>query len=199
MITNPDTYQRIIESAKELIYAKSYADVGVAAICEKANVKKGSFYHFFPSKQALTLAVIETYYTDFKERIIDRAFDTSRPPLQRLNQFITNSIELQCEIHRQTGHVYGCPFGNLATELATQDETIRAKLDRQFAKLQTLFQNTLQEAVDRSDVKNINVEATAKAILAMFEGTMLLAKTHNDPNILRQLLPAAADLRLTHP
>jgi len=199
MITNPDTYQRIIESAKELIYAKSYADVGVAAICEKANVKKGSFYHFFPSKQALTLAVIETYYTDFKERIIDSAFDTSRPPLQRLNQFITNSIELQCEIHRQTGHVYGCPFGNLATELATQDETIRAKLDRQFAKLQTLFQNTLQEAVDRSDVKNINVEATAKAILAMFEGTMLLAKTHNDPNILRQLLPAAADLRLTHP
>lgn len=199
MITNPDTYQRIIESAKELIYAKSYADVGVAAICEKANVKKGSFYHFFPSKQALTLAVIETYYTDFKERIIDSAFDTSRPPLQRLNQFITNSIELQCEIHRQTGHVYGCPFGNLATELATQDETIRAKLDRQFAKLQTLFQNTLQEAVDRSDVKNINVEATAKAILAMFEGTMLLAKIHNDPNILRQLLPAAADLRLTHP
>jgi TetR/AcrR family transcriptional repressor of nem operon len=196
MITNPDTYQRIIESAKELIYSKSYADVGVAAICEKANVKKGSFYHFFPSKQELTLAVIDTYYTDFKNRIIDRAFDSQLPPLERINLFCIMSIEMQCEIHQQTGHVYGCPFGNLATELSTQDETIRAKLDSQFAKLQNLFRAALQEAVDRGDAKNINVDATARAILAMFEGSMLLAKTHNDPDILRQLLPPAAELRL---
>jgi TetR/AcrR family transcriptional repressor of nem operon len=196
MITNPATYQRIIESAKELIYSKSYADVGVAAICEKANVKKGSFYHFFQSKQALTLAVIETYYTDFKDRLIDRAFDSQLPPLERINLFCTMSIEMQCEIHHQTGHVYGCPFGNLATELSTQDETIRAKLDCQFAKLQNLFRAALQEAVDRGDVKDINVDTTARAILALFEGSMLLAKTHNDPNILRQLLPSAAELRL---
>ncbi|NNF95750.1 MAG: TetR/AcrR family transcriptional regulator, partial [Halobacteria archaeon] len=56
MITQPDTYQRIVDSAKQLMHASSYADVGVAAICEKAEVKKGSFYHFFPSKQELTLA-----------------------------------------------------------------------------------------------------------------------------------------------
>jgi TetR/AcrR family transcriptional repressor of nem operon len=196
MTTQPDTYLRIIESAKELIYAKSYADVGVAAICEKANVKKGSFYHFFPSKQELTLAVIDNYYTDFKDRLIDQAFDTHLPPLDRISKFIALSIDMQVAIHQQTGHVYGCPFGNLATELSTQDETIRCKLDRKFETLLNLFRTTLQEAIDRGDIKDINVDATARAILALFEGSMLLAKTHNDPQILRQLLPAATQLRL---
>lgn len=196
MMTTHETYQRIVDSAKELIYSKSYADVGVAAICEKANVKKGSFYHFFSSKQELTLAVIETYYTDIKDKIIDQAFDSTLAPLDRITKFISLSIEMQTELHQQTGHVLGCPFGNLATELSTQDETIRRKLDRQFNKLQSLFSSTLQDALDRGDIGNINVKATAHAILALFEGSMLLAKTHNDPQILRQLLPGVALLRL---
>ena len=196
MTTQLDTYQRIIESAKELIHAKSYADVGVAAICDRAAVKKGSFYHYFPSKQELTLTVIDTYYTDFKDRIIDQAFDARLPPLERLSKFIALSIDVQTNLHQQTGHVLGCPFGNLATELSTQDEAIRCKLDHKFAALQNLFRTALREAVDRGDAQDMDVDATARAILALFEGSMLLAKTHNDPSILRQLLPAATQLRL---
>lgn len=196
MNTTPDTYQRILDSAKALMHAKSYADVGVAAICDEAQVKKGSFYHYFPSKQALTLAVIDMYYLDFKNHIIDKAFDPAVAPLERLTRFINLSIEMQLELHQQSGHILGCPFGNLATELSTQDETLRCKLDHQFDKLSALFRTALQDAVDNGDVVDIDVEATAQAILAMFEGTMLLAKTHNDPKILQQLLPNAAKLRL---
>lgn len=196
MNTQPETQQRILDSAKELFHSKSYADVGVAAICEKAKVQKGSFYHHFKSKQELTLAVIDTNYGDFKEGIIDAAFNAQLPPLDRLAKFAELSIDMQVEIHKHTGQVYGCPFGNLATEMSTQDETIRRKLDGKFANLLRLFRDTLQEAVDNGDVADINVENTAQAILAMFEGGMLLAKTQNDPKILRGLLPAAAQLRL---
>lgn len=194
---NPsDTYQRILQSAKDLIYSSSYADVGVAAICEKAEVKKGSFYHFFPSKQHLTLAVIETYYADLKEGILDLAFDRKLKPMDRLNKFVSLAIEMQVEIHKQTGHVFGCPFGNLATEMATQDEKIRKKIDQQFSKFQNLLRDTLQDAVTDGEMEDIDVNATAKAFLAFFEGSMLLAKTQNDPQILRQLLPTATQLRL---
>jgi len=87
MRTHTDTYQRILESARDLLHASSYADVGVQAICEKANVKKGSFYHFFPSKHDLTLAVIDTYFADFKESIIKDAFTSGLPPLERFARF----------------------------------------------------------------------------------------------------------------
>jgi TetR/AcrR family transcriptional repressor of nem operon len=196
MNAQPDTYQRILESAKELIHASSYADVGVAAICQKANVKKGSFYHFFPSKQDLTLAVIDNYYADFKENIINEAFDPALAPLERIARFMALSIEMQVKIHQQTGHVFGCPIGNLATEVSTQHELLRSRLDRQFDKLLVLFREALQQALDNGEVSGIDVEATARGILALFEGGMLLAKTHNDPQVLRQLLPAAAQLRI---
>lgn len=196
MNIQPDTQQRILDSAKELFHAKSYADVGVAAICEKAKVQKGSFYHHFKSKQELTLAVIDTYYGDFKEGIIDASFAAQLPPLDRLTRFADLSTDMQINIHKHTGHVYGCPFGNLATEMSTQDETIRHKLDGKFVNLLHMFRDTLQEAVDNGDVAKINVENTAQAMLAMFEGAMLLAKTQNDPQILRELLHATAQLRL---
>lgn len=59
MTNGQDTRQRIITSARDLIYGRSYAGVAVAEICARAEVKKGSFYHFFPSKQDLSLAVID--------------------------------------------------------------------------------------------------------------------------------------------
>ncbi len=61
-----DTQQRILDSARELIHSRSYADVGVAAICEYAGVKKGQLLPFFPSKRDLTLAVLDGYYMQMK-------------------------------------------------------------------------------------------------------------------------------------
>lgn len=197
MKSTSDTYQRIIESAQALIHASSYSDVGVAAICEKAKVQKGSFYHFFSSKQDLTLAVIDKTNADMKEKIIDQAFNSALPPLERLQRFFDLTIKLQTDIFQETGHVYGCPFGNLATEMSTQDENIRMKLDKSFGNLLELISQTLQAAVDNNNLDDINnVELTAQAMLASFEGTMLLAKTHNDPNILKKLLPATLKIRL---
>jgi len=197
MKSTNDTYQRIIDSAQALIHARSYSDVGVAAICEQAKVQKGSFYHFFSSKQDLTLAVIDQNSADMKEKIIDQAFRPTLPPLERLQRFFDLIIEVQMNIHQQTARVYGCPFGNLATEMSTQDENIRTKLGTSFTNLENLIGQTLQEAIDNNDIDNINnVKLTAQAMLSYFQGILLMAKTQNDPNILKQLVPAALKIRL---
>lgn len=196
MTPSTDTYDRILTAARELIHSRSYADVGVAAICEQANVKKGSFYHFFPSKQELTLAVLDTYYVHMKEHLLDQAFHKDLSPLSRLQRLGEMAYAIQVQIKDTTGHILGCPFGNLASELATQDETIRQKIDQIFNRLQKALQQTLEEAVQAGDIPAIDSAATAKAMFAYFEGVMLLAKTQNDPEILRQLLPAMAQIRI---
>ncbi len=196
MSTQPDTYTRILEAARDLIYASSYADVGVQAICEKAEVKKGSFYHFFPSKQELTLAVIDNYYEGLKDSILREAFSASLSPAERFQKLFELTIARQELIHQQTGHVLGCPFGNLATELATSDEAIRCKIEGLFGRLQELMRETLVEAVAREKIEDLDIDATAEGMFAYFEGVMLLAKTKNDPAVLRKLLPATAQLRI---
>ena len=82
-----DAKERILESARGLIYARSYADVGVQEICNQAKVKKGSFYHFFPSKRDLTLAVLERVRQEFLQHA-EIFFAKEIPPLQRFDRLI---------------------------------------------------------------------------------------------------------------
>lgn len=194
-----DTQQRILDSARELIFSRSYADVGVAAICEHAGVKKGSFYHFYPSKQALTLAVLDAQYIDIKDNMIRKAFSEDIPPLARLARFVEMAYQFQKQINAQTGLVLGCLFGNLANELSSQDEPIREKIQHTFSKLQQAIDGVLQAAQAEGDLpQTVDTSATAQAMLAYFEGVLLLAKNQNDPELIRQLLPSMAHLRITH-
>jgi len=196
MNTVTDTRQRILESARDLIYARSYGEVGVAAICDSAGVKKGSFYHFFPSKRDLTLAVIDEFLVDFKERIFAEAFSKSLPPMQRFLRLAELAYRFQKEIAEETGHILGCPFGNIALEMSTQDEVLRQKVELIFSRMEDLFRETLTEAVAQGEIGEIDTGATASAMVAYAEGIMLMAKTRNDPEVLRTLMPVIADIRI---
>ncbi len=195
MTGDSDTKQRIIDAARELIYSRSYADVGIAAICDKAGVQKGSFYHFFPSKRDLTLAVIDVLYEQAKQRI-GRAFEPDIPPLARLGRLAEVAYEGQKQYAAETGMVLGCAFGNLATEMATQDEIIRKKIDHVFGKFRAGIAQVLKEASSQGELSGVDIEVTAQAMLAYFEGAMMMAKTQNNLEVLRQLLPAMAQIRI---
>ncbi len=196
MIATVDTRQRILESARDLIYARSYSDVGVAAICDSAGVKKGSFYHFFPSKRELTLAVIDEFFVEFKEQIFAEAFAPALSPLSRLKKLAELVYRFQRNIADETGHTLGCPFGNIAAEMSTQDEHLRHRVEHVFSQMEGHFRHTLEDALACGEVDAIDIPATATAMLAYAEGIMLLAKTRNDPEVVRDLMPAMADIRI---
>ncbi|HEY9099816.1 MAG TPA: TetR/AcrR family transcriptional regulator [Thiobacillus sp.] len=197
MQTIIDTQQRILDSARELIFSRSYADVGVAAICEHAGVKKGSFYHFFPSKQALTIAILDAQFDDTQSKMIGQAFADDVPPLARLGRFVDMAYLFQKQLSVHSGRVLGCPFGNLANELSTQDEPIREKIQQTFARLQNLISGVLQAAQQAGDLaQDIDAGKTAHSMLAYFEGVMLLAKNQNDPDVIRELLPTMVQMRV---
>src|SRR5262245_45357299 len=52
------TRERILEAARHLFWEKGYAATGMAEILERAEANAGSFYHFFPGKESLLLAVL---------------------------------------------------------------------------------------------------------------------------------------------
>ena len=194
--SHTDTRQRIVNSASALIHAHSYAEVGVARICTDAGVTKGSFYHFFPSKRELTLAVLESGYAGLKRDLIDQALAADVPPMQRLRRFLARLVEFQATMYQQTGTVPGCQFGNLAAEQATQDELLRIKVADLLARLRAALREPLQQAVAQGEIGIIDIDATAAAMLAYLEGVLLMAKAQNDPEVLVRLLPTMLDIRI---
>lgn len=191
-----DTRERILSAAGELISSRSYENVGVAEICAAASVKKGSFYHFFPSKRDLTVAVLEAMFVDFKHQLLDEAFRPEYAPLERIDRLAQMVYEFQSSTARDTGRVPGCPFGNMAAEQATQDEVLRAKVSGLFEQLAGAIRGAVQQAVEQGDLPPLDVAATAEAMLAYAEGVMLLGKTRNDAGVIQQLLPAMRDIRI---
>ena len=187
MDTRTDTRQLLIDSARELIYARSYSDVGVQEICDRAGVRKGSFYHFFPSKRDLTLQVLNQFQAFFREHILEPAFARDIPPLQRINRFFELAGDFQQRTKQETGQMFGCPFGNLASEMSTRDEIIRLKVQQIFNDAEVPFEQALAEAMADGELPNIDARATARALFAFAEGVMVYAKAHNDPGMIHEL------------
>ena len=182
-----DARERLIETAIDQIRARSYEAVSVDRLCRHAGVKKGSFYHFFPSKQALTLTALDRYWENTQRRILRPAFDADQPPLERIAQAFENAAANQRELKRRTGQVQGCAMGNLALELATQSDPIRLKLESFFGQFAGFFERALTEARARGDVGDIDPQALSKSLVAYLYGCILLAKTSNDDAILDNL------------
>src|SRR5436189_3315484 len=80
----PGTRDRLLEAARYLFWEKGYAATGMAEILERAQANSGSFYHFFPSKEALLLAVLEAYLEGLDPVVIQPAFARHRDPIARI-------------------------------------------------------------------------------------------------------------------
>jgi TetR/AcrR family transcriptional repressor of nem operon len=100
-------------------------------------------------------------------------------------RFFDQVLERQ-QIQKQTsGRMRGCPAGNLTLEMSTQDELIRARVERFFQEWLRYFEQMLCEAKEQGIVPGtLDTTTTAQALLAYFEGVMLLAKGRNDPSLI---------------
>lgn len=188
-----DARERLIRAGARLFLARSYQAVGVDELCTAADVRKGSFYHFFPSKSALATAVVDWHATALWARL-DAAAAGPGQAAARLHAVADAVGEIQAGFERRFGSVVGCPFGNLAAELATTDDTLHEHLAAVFAewerRLTVLCQAAAAEGVLRPGVDPV---LFARILVAQFQGMILLAKTGRStaadvPLALRQVI-----------
>jgi TetR/AcrR family transcriptional repressor of nem operon len=184
---------RLIATAMELMYARGYTAVGVHEICTQAGVHKGSFYHFFPSKQALVLAVIDTYGHHI-QTLWEEGMRADCPLRERLQRVFAHAYSAHCQLLKGTGQLYGCPLGNLALELCSQDPGVRQKVHDIFTAWACVIERGLREAMASGELPALDPVTTAQTVVAYFEGVMMLAKTQNTPEVITQLAHGAVAL-----
>lgn len=175
-----DTRDKLIETAIELMWRDSYNAVSVDDICKKADVKKGSFYHYFPSKIDLANAAMQSCTCEMKSRY-DDMFSPTRPPLERLDLMIDFVIESQKEIAAKYGHVCGCPFITIGSELAAQDDAMAQTISGILDMKTAYYKSALKDLVDLNQIPaDTNVDEKAQEIFSFIVGQLTVARIRDD-------------------
>lgn len=188
-----DTRHRILETALNLIWRRSYGSVSVDDICRAAGVKKGSFYHFFSSKAQLTIEAMRTE-SDRIVAIIEQIFRPEVPPLDRFSELARGILVEQSEKSLELGHVSGCPFCSLGSELSGHDDEVRQAMLTFADRPLQLYAAAITEASQRGTIPPCDAQAKAHQIQAFIAGAMLEARLRNSLEPIRSIDTAIRSL-----
>jgi len=188
-----DAEQRLMQAAMDLIWENSYGSTSVDAICERAGAKKGSFYHFFPSKSALAVKALEADWQRKKARM-DEIFSSTIPPLERLRDYFDHVYRGQNKAHGECGAVLGCPYCTLGCEIGTQDHAISEQVRKILNRNARYFESAIRDAHAEGLIAAPDAKSKAQILIAFFQGSLARARIENDVRSLRNLARGALEL-----
>ena len=187
-----DSRKRLIEAGHDLIWSSSYGSVTIEAICERAHVQKGTFYHFFDSKADLVIAAVDQWW-DVRKEIVAECFASTVPPLQRITRYMDFAAQCQIVAFDTNGRVLGCPMFTLASEICTQDESIRARLRKILDLGPYHFGNAIRDAQALGEVEPGDPALKARALLGFYEGMLTSARIDNNMALIQNLSAKALE------
>ena len=181
-----ETKQKLLDTAMEMIWESSYGSVSVDDICTKAGVKKGSFYHAFKSKSDLAVAAFERYW-EHKRPLLDSVFSTQVPPLERLEKYCQVIIDDQLKKYQSIGKMLGCPFCSVGSELSTQDENIRKKVELMGNRQEKYIESAVRDLAAEGLIEAKDYTELAQEICSYMTGALMQAKIENSLKLVERL------------
>ncbi len=161
-----ETRTRILNAALDCFAQTGYEASSVAEICQAAGVSKGAFYHHFPSKQALFLALLESWL-----ETIDSMMEINRRTAPSSAQALRQMSELMTHVFAQAG-------GRLPMFLefwtqASHDPQIWQAVVQPYQRYQDYFSELIQAGITEGSFKPVDVDATARMLVSLALGLLL--------------------------
>ena len=185
-----DTRQHILATGKHIIATKGFSSVGLAELLQASEVPKGSFYHYFKSKELFGQALLEDYFTDYLGQL-DMLLQTpglsGRDRLLRyFEQWRTTQADDCCE--------QKCLVVKLSAEVSDLSEAMRLTLrdgtERVIARLAQCAAN----GVEDGSLAAAEPLPTAHTLYSLWLGASLLAKLQRDAAPLDQAWEASLQM-----
>jgi TetR/AcrR family transcriptional regulator, transcriptional repressor for nem operon len=170
-MTAPNTRDRILEVAARLFQEQGFAATGVSTILREADVNSGSLYHFFPSKDALLVGVLERYLELLHPIVLSPREEATTDPIERIFLLLAwyrAGLEAM-------GCAIGCPIGNLALEVSDTHPEIRPLIHQNFLNWKAGIERWLADAGDRLPA-SVDRKDLASLILTVMEGGVMQSR-----------------------
>lgn len=188
-----DAKARLMNTIVELMWTGSYGSVTIDDICEKANVKRGSFYYFFESKADLALAALEQEWQRHRQEL-DGIFSPTVAPLARLQRYCDYGYKLQSDWKAKTGHVLGCALFALGAEVSTQEAKLARKIQDIFDQKRKYLETAIRDAHAAGLVRIPDAAAKARTLFTYYEGQLTQARIQNNLEVVREMIHGTYEL-----
>jgi TetR/AcrR family transcriptional repressor of nem operon len=159
---------------------QGFVGTGVEDVCAAAGVTKGAFFHYFPSKEALALAVLRTWVEENACAFQNASFAGETDPLKRLHGYLDTVIAFS----RDPTRPVGCLVGMFAQELAETHPEVRSFCAESFDALRRSFMGVIEAA--RAPNAAIDAGSLADHFIAVLQGALILARARQDRRIVER-------------
>jgi TetR/AcrR family transcriptional repressor of nem operon len=185
--------EQLMTAILELMWSQSYGSVTVDAICERAGVKKGSFYYFFKSKTDLAIEALDHKWSLTKPEL-DEIFSAEVAPLARILGKLDHCYQRAVEDKKQYGRVLGCPYFHLGSEVCGVEPELWDKVRQILFAYNVYFESAIREGQKDGSINVVDAKAATRSLFNLIEGTVTQARIHNDPEVIKDLRVATMNI-----
>lgn len=183
--------QHILATGQAIITGKGYSAVGLNEILSAAGVPKGSFYHYFKSKELFGQALLDNYVGNYLAELDALLAPDGSPAAARLMRYWNSWLALSD--HGCAGSK--CLVVKLSGEVADMSEAMRAVLLRGTNDIVGRLAACIEEGfADGSIPSGFAPRQCALALYEMWLGAALLTKLRREPSALEGALRATRTL-----
>lgn len=183
--TSSETRERILEAGSKAFVSKSYNGCGLNEILTAAGVPKGSFYHYFKSKEGFGVAVIEQSIDEHSERMKAFFCDRDMSPLARIRAF----YGMCRDWYEEHGLARECLIPKLAMEIGQLSEPMRAAIKCGYDQWAAMHAKVIREAQAEDEIDpDSNAEQLANALMNAWEGVTIRMQIDRDVRPLNEFL-----------
>ncbi len=169
---NPEVRRRLLAAGLDLVHSRGFAASGVKDITDAAGVPKGSFYAYFPSKEAFAAAILDHYWSDIETRLLP-ILDADGSTQERITRF----FHALGDEHEADDFLLGCLVGNLSLELGGSSEPTRTELVRILDRWDHALTACVRSGQTGDDVRrDLDAAALAALLIEAWEGAALRGK-----------------------
>lgn len=175
--TRFDTREHVLETGERLCTQRGFTGVGLIELLKEAGVPKGSFYYYFPSKEAFGVALLERYFARYVQRFQAWFDEQPEQPRQRLLDYYQQSMSNWC----QDSGFAGCLSVKISAEVCDLSEAMRNALQQGSLALIAVIARVLQQAEQRGQLTLIaGADKTAERLYILWLGASLHSKICRD-------------------
>src|SRR3990167_4134233 len=181
-----DKRDLILAKGAEVMTRRGYHGAGVQEIVQAAGVPKGSFYHYFASKEDFALQPLQQVYGPRLQRYAQALDNPALSPRARILDYYGELVE---HFARQEKLEYHCFIGSLSFEMAELSPALGAEIDAILQRSADILQACLEQAQAGGELAtDEDCRSLASFITSAWQGALTRLKVASNTRALADFM-----------